>query len=172
MSDCETSSVRSKLIKDRAELAEVTKKLRAEGKEVVFTNGTFDVLHVGHVRCLEAARGLGDVLIVGLNSDASVRGNKGEGRPLITELERAEILAGLWSVDYITIFSEKTVDCLLELVQPRIYAKGTDYNLDNLPERMTVERLGIKLALTGDPKTHSATELVDELREQGTESRE
>jgi rfaE bifunctional protein nucleotidyltransferase chain/domain len=130
----------------------------------VFTNGCFDLLHVGHVRYLQAARQLGDRLVVGLNSDASVRQLKGPTRPLVPEDERAEVLAALACVDFVTIFSERTADNLLTLLRPQIYAKGGDYTPENLPEAATVEAYGGKISIVSFVPGRSTTDLVDRIR--------
>lgn len=133
---------------------------RAAGKRVVLANGCFDLLHVGHVRYLRAARELGDVLVVGLNSDASVRRLKGPGRPLMSAAERAEILGALRPVDAVVVFGEDTVDELVRRLRPDVQAKGTDYTEDSVPEAETVRALGGRVAIAGDPKEHSARELI------------
>jgi rfaE bifunctional protein nucleotidyltransferase chain/domain len=133
---------------------------RAEGKRIVLANGCFDLLHVGHVRYLEAARALGDALLVALNSDASVRRLKGPGRPVMRQEERAEILAALRSVDAVMVFDEDTADGLVRLLRPDVQAKGTDYTEDSVPERRTVEGLGGRVAIAGDPKDHSTRDLI------------
>jgi rfaE bifunctional protein nucleotidyltransferase chain/domain len=128
---------------------------RAAGQRVIFTSGCFDLLHVGHVRSLRAARELGDRLVVGLNSDASVRGLKGEGRPYFPARERAEVLAALSVVDWIVIVEDLTMDRVLGQLRPHIFAKGTDYTPATIPERATVLAYGGELAIVGDPKTRS-----------------
>lgn len=133
---------------------------RRNGARVVFANGCFDILHVGHVRYLEAARALGDLLIVGVNGDAQVRALKGEGRPFVPERERAEVIAALRSVDLVTIFHEPTVEALLLAVRPDIHAKGTDYTEETVPEREAVRSYGGRVAIVGDPKDHSSTETL------------
>lgn len=133
---------------------------RAAGKRIVFTNGAFDLLHVGHVSVLEAAAALGDVLVVGVNDDASVRRLRGRGRPVVPAAERAALLAALGCVDHVVVFSDDTVDGLLARVRPDVHAKGSDYREGTLPERETNERLGIEMAFVGRPKTHSATGLL------------
>ena len=133
---------------------------RAEGKRIVLANGCFDLLHVGHVRYLQAARALGDVLVVALNSDASVRRLKGQGRPVLGEAERAEILAALAPVDAVVIFDEDTVDDLVGRLRPDVQAKGTDYTEDTVPERQSVLRAGGRVAIAGDPKSHSTRDLI------------
>lgn len=133
---------------------------RAEGKRIVLANGCFDLLHVGHVRYLQAARALGDVLVVALNSDASVRRLKGQGRPVMGEAERAEIVAALAPVDAVVIFDEDTVDSLVGRLRPDVQAKGTDYTEDTVPERQSVLRAGGRVAIAGDPKSHSTRDLI------------
>ena len=138
---------------------------RAAGRgEVVFANGCFDILHVGHVRYLQAARDEGELLIVGLNGDRSVARLKGAGRPLIPELERAEMLAAFLCVDFITIFDEETVDRLLLELKPDVHAKGTDYTVESVPEKETVESYGGRIAIVGDPKNHSTQQLLKSIR--------
>jgi D-glycero-beta-D-manno-heptose 1-phosphate adenylyltransferase len=133
---------------------------RKNGARVVLANGCFDILHVGHVRYLEGARALGDLLVVGVNSDAQVRAQKGEGRPFVPERERAEVIAGLRAVDFVTIFQEPTVEQLLLAIRPDIHAKGTDYTAETVPERDVVRSYGGRVAIVGDPKDHSTTEMV------------
>ena len=133
---------------------------RRAGARVVFANGCFDLLHVGHIRYLEAAKGLGDLLVVGVNSDEQVRRLKGEGRPLVPERERAEVVASLRAVDLVTIFAEPTVEQLLLAVRPDIHAKGTDYTEETVPERDIVRSYGGRVCIVGDPKDHSSTDMV------------
>jgi rfaE bifunctional protein nucleotidyltransferase chain/domain len=144
-------------------LRPVVEKLKQVGETIVFANGCFDLLHVGHIRYLEGARRLGDVLIVGLNSDDSVRQLKGLGRPLMPEGERAEILAAISFVDYIVIFDEPTVERLLLQIRPDIHCKGTDYTVDSVPEREVVLSYGGRIAIVGDPKDHSTRDLIREV---------
>ena len=132
---------------------------RRGGARVVFANGCFDLLHVGHVRYLEAARSLGDLLVVGINSDEQVRRLKGEGRPVVPERERAETVASLRAVDYVTVFHEPTVTELLLALRPDVHAKGTDYTEDSVPERDVVRSFGGRVQIVGDPKDHSSTEM-------------
>jgi rfaE bifunctional protein nucleotidyltransferase chain/domain len=132
---------------------------RRGGARVVFANGCFDLLHVGHVRYLEAAKGLGDLLVVGVNSDEQVRLLKGEGRPFVTARERAEVIASLRAVDYVTVFNEPTVTELLLALRPDIHAKGTDYTEESVPERDVVRSFGGRVQIVGDPKDHSSTEM-------------
>ena len=132
---------------------------RRQGARIVFANGCFDLLHVGHVRYIEAARALGDLLVVGVNSDEQARRLKGEGRPFVTERERAEVVASLRAVDLVTIFHEPTVEQLLLAIRPDIHAKGTDYTEDSVPERHVVQSYGGRVCIVGDPKDHSSTEM-------------
>jgi rfaE bifunctional protein nucleotidyltransferase chain/domain len=135
-------------------------RLRAEGKRIVLANGCFDLLHVGHVRYLTAARALGDVLFVGINGDATVARLKGSGRPLMPAVERVELLGALRAVDHVVVFDEDTADRLVSLVRPDVHAKGTDYTEQSVPERDTVEALGARIAIAGDPKTHSTKDVI------------
>lgn len=150
-------------ILDRERLIERTQAARKNGACVVFANGCFDVLHVGHVRYLEAARALGDLLIVGVNSDDQARSLKGDGRPLLPQDQRAELVASLEAVDLVTIFAEPTVEQLLLVLKPDIHAKGTDYTEDSVPERDVVRSYGGRVAIVGDPKNHSSSEIIDKL---------
>ena len=137
-------------------------RLRAEGKRVAATNGCFDILHVGHVRYLAAARKLGDVLVVGLNGDDSVRQLKGEGRPVNREHDRAEVLTALESVDYVTVFPEKRAANFLRAAQPAVYAKGGDYTTDTLDpeERAVLEQFGTRIEIIPFEKGYSTSELL------------
>ncbi|MCI0420289.1 MAG: adenylyltransferase/cytidyltransferase family protein [Acidobacteria bacterium] len=137
--------------------------LKTSGKKVVFANGCFDLLHVGHIRYLQSARQLGDVLVVGLNSDRSVGLLKGPLRPLMPEDERAEILAAFSCVDYIFIFQESTVENALRALKPDIHCKGTDYAEETVPERDVVRSYGGRVAIVGDPKDHSTRDLIQEV---------
>lgn len=143
------------------ELTAMLPQWRAEGKRVVLTNGTFDILHVGHARYLEAARALGDILIVGINSDASVRGYKGPGRPVVPQDERAEIVAALRCVDYTTVFDEPTAVHLVEVLRPDVYVKGGDYDGSKpLPEAEAVHTYGGEVHIVPFVPGHSATRLI------------
>jgi D-glycero-beta-D-manno-heptose 1-phosphate adenylyltransferase len=133
---------------------------RAAGRTIAFANGCFDLLHVGHVRYLQAAAQEADVLIVALNDDHSVRGLKGEGRPILTESHRAALVAALRCVDYVVIFSEPTVGPLLEALHPDVHCKGTDYTVASVPERAIVQAYGGRTAIVGDPKDHSTRDLL------------
>jgi rfaE bifunctional protein nucleotidyltransferase chain/domain len=147
------------------EAGSLSARLRAGGKRVVLANGCFDLLHVGHVRYLDAARALGDVLFVGLNSDAAVARLKGSGRPLMPADERAEILAGLRAVDHVVVFDEDTADRLVSLVRPAVHAKGTDYTDASVPEAASVRAVGGRVAIVGDPKDHATADLIARIRE-------
>lgn len=153
------------VVLDPATLAQRLDAHRRAGRRIVFTNGCFDLLHVGHTRLIEAARREGDVLVVGLNDDASVRRLKGPGRPLQPEDERAELVASLRWVDYVTIFREDTVDAILRRLRPDVHAKGTDYRPGTLPERATAEAIGARIAIVGDPKDHATKDLIARIRE-------
>ena len=133
---------------------------RAQGKRLVLANGCFDLLHVGHVRYLQAARALGDALVVGLNSDASVRRLKGPGRPVMPAAERAELVAAVSGVDAVVVFDEDSAEALIARLRPDVHAKGTDYTEQSVPERGTVEAVGAQVAIAGDPKTHSTKDLI------------
>src|SRR5215470_7016335 len=142
------------------ELTTRVQQWRAAGDKIILTNGCFDLLHVGHVRYLRGAKQLGGRIVVGVNSDASVRQLKGEGRPRTPARERAEILAALEDVDAVTIFDSPDVRELVQLIRPDIHAKGTDYTEENVPERDVVIACGGRVAIVGDPKDHSTTELL------------
>ena len=154
---------------DIDELAGRAKQLRANGKKLVVTNGCFDLLHVGHVRYLQAARALGDALAVLLNSDRSVRELKGDGRPINNERDRAEVLAALGCVDFVTIFDDKRATRLLEKVEPAIYAKGGDYTTETLDaeERAALEKIGAEIRIIPFEKGYSTSGLLEKLREPG-----
>jgi D-glycero-beta-D-manno-heptose 1-phosphate adenylyltransferase len=149
---------------EREELPEIAKDLRERAKKIVFANGCFDILHVGHVRYLEGARAEGDALIVGVNADSSVGRLKGPGRPVLDENARAVLVAALRVVDYVVIFPDPNVESLLAELRPDVHAKGTDYTEQTVPERAVAERLGIRVAIVGDPKNHSTRELLETVR--------
>ncbi len=153
----------SKII-SREELAALGAESKSRDRRVVFANGCFDVLHAGHVRYLEGARKEGDILVVGVNSDATVRDLKGDGRPVLDENARARLVAALRAVDYVIIFSEPTVESVLHELRPDVHAKGTDYTPDTVPERATAKSLGIRVAIVGDPKDHSTRGLLESVR--------
>ncbi len=142
-------------------------RLRAQGKRVVLANGCFDLLHVGHVRYLAAARALGDVLFVGINGDAAVRRLKGPGRPLMPAGERVELLTALRPVDHVVVFEEDTADRLVSLLRPDIHAKGTDYTEASVPEAASVRAAGGRVAIVGDPKDHGTRDLIKQIRTLG-----
>jgi len=137
---------------------------KQRGQRIVFANGCFDALHVGHVRYLEGARREGDILVVGVNGDSGVRALKGPSRPILDEKARARLVAALRAVDYVVLFDEPSVESLLEELRPDVHAKGTDYTLDTVPERATAARLAIQVAIVGDPKDHSTRELLESVR--------
>jgi D-glycero-beta-D-manno-heptose 1-phosphate adenylyltransferase len=146
-----------------AEASRLAERLRAEGKRVVLANGCFDLLHVGHVRYLEAARRLGDVLFVGLNGDAAVTRLKGRGRPLMPAVERVELLSALRAVDHVVVFEDDTADALIAAVRPDVHAKGTDYTPESVPERETVRAYGGRVAIVGDPKDHATRDVIGQI---------
>ena len=133
---------------------------RRSGERIILANGNFDLLHVGHVRYLAGAKALGGKLVVAINSDSSVRALKGEGRPVMPEQERAEIVAALADVDTVVIFPELDVRGIIREIRPDIQAKGTDYTIDSVPERDTVADYGGRVAIVGDPKDHSTSEII------------
>jgi len=149
----------------REALAIEIAELRSQGKRVVLANGCFDLLHVGHLRYLEDARSRGDLLVVALNTDASIRAYKGSDRPLVTLTERAELLLGLTCVDRVVAFDELTLDETLRALVPDVHAKGPDYTPDTVPEAPVDRELGIEIAICGDPKDHSSSALINASRE-------
>jgi D-glycero-beta-D-manno-heptose 1-phosphate adenylyltransferase len=153
----------SKIV-ERDVLRERVAEHRRQGQHIVFANGCFDILHVGHIRYLEGARREGDVLVVGVNADSSVCNLKGLGRPVLDENARAQLVAALRCVDYVVLFVEPNVETLLEELRPDVHAKGTDYTLETVPERGVASRLGIRVAIVGDLKDHSTRELLDSIR--------
>lgn len=144
----------------RDELRRRVAQWRAQGEQIILANGAFDLLHVGHIRYLHAAKDLGGKLIVAVNADASVRALKGEGRPLMPDQERAEILAALADVDAVTVFNEPDVRAVVREIRPDIHAKGTDYTAATVPEADVVRAYGGRIAIVGDPKNHSATDII------------
>src|ERR1700749_1451099 len=153
----------SKIV-SRSHLRERLDAARSQKKRIVLANGCFDALHVGHVRYLSGAKEHGDLLAVGINSDTSVRTLKGANRPILGENARAQLVAALRDVDYVIIFPEPNVESLLEELRPDVHAKGTDYAMDTVPERAIAQRLGIQVAIVGDPKDHSTRSLFDSIR--------
>ena len=148
------------------DLADAIARERAAGRTIAFANGCFDVLHVGHIRYLQGAAHEADVLVVGINGDESVCELKGAGRPLMNEAERAEIIAAIRGVSYVTIFSERSPGRLIGDLKPDVHCKGTDYTPDSVPEADIVRSYGGRIAIVGDPKDHSTTELLERLRQQ------
>ena len=144
----------------RGKLRQLAAEWRRAGDRITLANGCFDLLHVGHVRYLQAAKNLGGKLVVAINSDESVRALKGEGRPLMPASERAEIIAALADVDAVVIFPEPDVRALVHEIQPEIHAKGTDYTAETVPERDAVLQCGGRVEIVGDPKNHSASEII------------
>ena len=154
-----------KIFKDVTLLQQHVENLKQQHKKIVFTNGGFNILHVGHIRSLQDAKQLGDVLVVAVNSDASLRRLKGVNYPVIPEDERLEVLAALECVDVLTLFSEPTVDSLLLKLKPHIHAKGTDYTKESVPERETVLSYGGEIAIVGDAKDHASSSIISRIRE-------
>ena len=151
-------------LRNLTDLSRIIRNARKTGQIVVFANGCFDLLHAGHIRYLEGARAEGDMLVVGINSDDSVRNLKGSDRPLMPESERAEILSALECVDHVIVFSDPTVDRILSRLRPDVHAKGTDYSKETVPERETVLAYGGRIAIVGDPKDHSTREYLKIIR--------
>ena len=147
----------------RDELVARTGEARKAGRTIALANGCFDMLHVGHVRYLEAAAREADLLVVAVNDDQSVRALKGEGRPILNADDRAELVAALRCVDYVVIFSEPTVGPLLQALEPDVHCKGTDYTVDSVPEREIVKAYGGRTAIVGDPKDHSTRDLLSRI---------
>jgi rfaE bifunctional protein nucleotidyltransferase chain/domain len=147
-------------ILDRENLINEIDRLREGGSKIILANGCFDLLHVGHIRYLTAAKEIGGTLVVAINSDRQARALKGAGRPFLPESERAEMIAALRCVDLVTIFDEPTVEQLIRSIRPDFHAKGTDYTIDTVPEREIVRECGGQIAIVGDPKDHSSTELI------------
>lgn len=156
-------SSQSKIL-SRSQLQSLLAGHKQRGQCVVFANGCFDVLHVGHVRYLQAARAEGDILVVGINDDASVRNLKGPGRPILDQAARALLVAAVRKVDYVVVFSEPSAEALLHDLRPDVHAKGTDYTAETVPERATAKSLGIRVAIAGDPKNHSTRAMLESLR--------
>ena len=154
-----------------AEAAKIADRLRADGKRIVLANGCFDLLHVGHVRYLEAARALGDALFVGINGDAAVARLKGVGRPLMPAAERTEVLGALRAVDHVVVFDDDTADALVAAIRPDIHAKGTDYTPETVPERDTVRRYGGTVVIVGDPKGHATRDAIQTIVERFARAR-
>jgi len=147
----------------REEATELGARLRRAGRRIAFANGCFDILHPGHVRYLQAAKQQGDILVVGVNSDPSVAALKGPGRPLLPAAARAELVAALEPVDYVVLFDELNVEALLSELRPDVHCKGPDYTTETVPERALAKRLGIAVAIVGDPKDHSTRSMLAEI---------
>ena len=152
-------------ILSRTSLCDRLNEHRQRGQKIVLANGCFDLIHAGHIRYLEGARRKGDVLVVALNSDSSMRNLKGPGRPVLTAEARAELVAALAAVDYVAIFDEPDVRALLRELRPTVHAKGTDYTTESVPERDEAAQLGIRVAIVGDPKQHSTRDLLARIRQ-------
>lgn len=149
---------------DRNKIVETCKEIRQGGKKIVFTNGCFDILHVGHVRYLTTAKSFGDILIVGLNTDESVKLLKGETRPINNEKDRAEVLLGLKAVDYVVFFGERTAENLVSEIRPDVYVKGADYTVDKIPEAKIVQSYGGQIELVKFVAGHSTTNIIQKLK--------
>jgi len=156
-------SAESKIVA-RERLRELLAQHRLGNEKIVLANGCFDTLHVGHTRYLEGARREGDILVVAVNSDSSVCALKGPGRPILSEAARTALVGALRAVDYVLLFSEPNVEALLNELRPDVHAKGTDYTAETVPERATSDRLGIRVAIVGDPKDHSTREFIASVR--------
>lgn len=143
-----------------------TTRARETGATIVLANGCFDLLHVGHIRYFAGAKALGDVLVVGVNSDKQARALKGDGRPFMRESERAELVSAIRNVNMVTIFDEPTVEKLIRAIRPDFHAKGTDYTAETVPERDIVRECGGTVAIVGDPKDHSSTEMIASVQQQ------
>ncbi|MCE2392617.1 MAG: adenylyltransferase/cytidyltransferase family protein [Proteobacteria bacterium] len=153
----------ARIVEDYRALAPLLERERAAGRSIALTNGCFDVLHVGHVRLIAQAREQADVLVVALNSDASARANKGPGRPLVPLAERLEVIAALEGVRFATGFPETDARALLQALRPDVHVKGTDWTAESVPERDVVQAYGGRIAICGDPKTHSSSDLIERL---------
>ncbi len=152
---------------NRDKLTDAVNQLRSKGNTIVLANGCFDLLHVGHIRYLTGAKAVGDILVVGINSDRQTSRLKGTNRPFMPEDERAEIVSSLRCVDLVTIFDEPTVEELIKAIRPDFHAKGTDYTTETVPERRYIRELGGRVVIVGDPKDHSSTDLIQRVRKQG-----
>ncbi len=161
--------MKSKIIA-REDVSDLGNRLRREGRHIAFANGCFDLLHVGHVRYLEAAREAGDVLVVGVNSDRAVRALKGEGRPLLPAEARAELVAALAAVDFVAIFDDLTAEQILRDLRPNVHCKGTDYSPETVPEKDVMKSLNGEVRIVGDDKSHSTRELLAEIAKRSRSS--
>jgi D-glycero-beta-D-manno-heptose 1-phosphate adenylyltransferase len=154
------------LVLSERDLIDAVARDRAAGRTIAFANGCFDLLHVGHVRYLQAAANEADRLVVAVNDDPSTTTLKGPGRPIIAAADRAELVAGLRGVDYVTVFPDLNVERLLALLKPDVHCKGTDYSIETVPERAVVRSYGGRVAIVGDSKSHSTRDLIARLRRQ------
>ena len=149
-----------------SELKNILQKHKKQGQRIILANGCFDLIHIGHIRYLRESKERGDILIVALNSDTSVRILKGKGRPILDQKARVEILSSFEFVDYITVFDELNVETILRTIKPDVHAKGSDYTADTVPERETAQSIGIEIAITGGPKVQSTSELIRKIASQ------
>jgi rfaE bifunctional protein nucleotidyltransferase chain/domain len=154
-----------------SELIDAVARERAAGRTVALANGCFDILHVGHIRYLQGAAAEADLLVVAVNDDAAVRLLKGEDRPIMPAADRAELVAGVGGVDYVVVFEGRTAAGVLDAIRPDVHCKGTDYTVDSVPERSIVAAYGGRVAIVGDPKTHSTRDLLARVRDAGPPSR-
>jgi len=153
------------VIVSESELVEAVARERAAGKSIAFANGCFDLLHVGHIRYVQAAAAEADRLVVAVNDDRSVAGLKGDGRPILPAADRAELVAALRGVDYVVVFGDPTVERLIRLIRPDVHCKGTDYTVESVPERAVVAGYGGRTAIVGDAKTHATRDLLARIRD-------
>ncbi len=153
------------MVVSESELIEAVARERAAGRTIAFANGCFDLLHVGHIRYLQAAAAEADRLVVAVNDDRSVAGLKGGGRPILPAADRAELVAALRGVHYVVVFGDPTVERLLLLIKPDVHCKGTDYTVDSVPERAVVAGYGGRTAIVGDAKTHATRDLLARIRD-------
>jgi rfaE bifunctional protein nucleotidyltransferase chain/domain len=159
------------MVLNEAQLVEAVARDRAGGLTIAFANGCFDLLHVGHVRYLQAASGEADRLVVAINSDRSVSRLKGPGQPVLAAADRAELVAAIEKVDYVVVFDDETAERLLTLIKPDVHCKGTDYTSETVPEKDVVRAYGGRVAIVGDPKTHATRDLIGRIRHEGGERR-
>ena len=153
------------MIVSESELVEAVARERAAGKSIAFANGCFDLLHVGHIRYVQAAAAEADRLVVAVNDDRSVAGLKGDGRPILPAADRAQLVAALRGVDYVVVFGDPTVERLIRLIRPDVHCKGTDYTVESVPERAVVAGYGGRTAIVGDAKTHATRDLLARIRD-------
>ena len=153
------------MIVSESELVEAVARERAAGRSIAFANGCFDLLHVGHIRYVQAAAAEADRLVVAVNDDRSVAGLKGDGRPILPAADRAQLVAALRGVDYVVVFGDPTVERLIRLIRPDVHCKGTDYTVESVPERAVVAGYGGRTAIVGDAKTHATRDLLARIRD-------